>query len=61
MTYGRDRILQWTKDALLYSQLLKVLSHTLKEAPALLGAADHQSLCLTAEDEEHQQAAMQIR
>ena len=61
MAYGHDGILPQTWNALLFSQLQEGLCHNLMEAPAVSGAADYQSLCLAAKNEERRPAALRSR
>ena len=61
VAYGRDGILPQTRNALLFSQLQEGLCHNLMEAPAVSGAADYQSLCLAAKNEERRPAALRSR
>ena len=61
LAYGRDGMQVETCDALLYSQLQEGLRQQLMESPAVSGAADYTTLCITSKNEERRQAALKRR
>ena len=61
LAYGRDQMIDDTRDALLYAQLHEGLRYKLMESPAVSGAANYSTLSVAARAEERRQAALQQR
>ena len=61
LAYGRDGMLNETRDALLHGQLQEGLQHHLMEAPAVSGASTYAMLCQAAKTEERRQAELKKR
>ena len=58
LAYGRDGMMNETRDALLHGQLQEGLQHCLLEAPVMSGATTYAILCQAAKTEERRQAEL---